>query len=116
MASHLTFEERQCLYRLNKAQVPKAEIGRLMGRDRSTIYREIHRNTGGCWLPIEASPTPGGNSSVGVSPATEVGGPGGPSICPRENRKTLVAGPDRWSRTARLSSQPQTLVVAANHL
>ena len=37
MASHLTFEERQFLYRLNKKGIPKAEIAQLMGRDCSTI-------------------------------------------------------------------------------
>ena len=47
MASHFTFPEREILYRLLKAKKPKAEITRLMGRDRSTIYREIKRNTGG---------------------------------------------------------------------
>ena len=47
MASHLTFREREFLYRLLKARKPKAEIAELMGRDRSTIYREIKRNTGG---------------------------------------------------------------------
>jgi len=47
MASHFTFPEREILYRLLKAKKPKAEIARLMGRDRSTIYREIERNTGG---------------------------------------------------------------------
>jgi IS30 family transposase len=47
MASHLTFREREILYRLLKAKKPKAEIARLMGRDRSTVYREIRRNTGG---------------------------------------------------------------------
>ena len=47
MASHFTFCERDILYRLLKAKKPKAEIARLMGRDRSTIYREIERNTGG---------------------------------------------------------------------
>ena len=46
MASHLTFEERQFLYRLKRKRVPKAEIARLMGRDRSTMYRELERNTG----------------------------------------------------------------------
>lgn len=46
MACHLTFEERQFLYRLNQRDVSKAEIARLMGRDRSTIYRELERNSG----------------------------------------------------------------------
>lgn len=46
MASHLTFRERQILYRLIKKGVPKAEVARLMGRDRSTIYRELNRNSG----------------------------------------------------------------------
>jgi transposase, IS30 family len=47
MASHLTFHEREFLYRLLKARKPKTEIAELMGRNRSTIYREIQRNTGG---------------------------------------------------------------------
>jgi IS30 family transposase len=48
MAKHFTFEQRTILHRLNKQGMPKAEIARLMGRDRSTIYRELRRNTGGC--------------------------------------------------------------------
>jgi IS30 family transposase len=32
---------------LLKAKKPKSEIAELMGRDRSTIYREVKRNTGG---------------------------------------------------------------------
>lgn len=47
MASHFTFREREILYRLLKAKKPKSEIAKLMGRDRSTIHREIKRNTGG---------------------------------------------------------------------
>jgi IS30 family transposase len=47
MAKHLTFEEREFLYRLKKEGTPKAKIARLMGRDRSTIHRELSRNTGG---------------------------------------------------------------------
>ncbi len=46
MANHLTFEERQVLYRLKKRGTPKAEIARLLGRDRSTVFRELNRNTG----------------------------------------------------------------------
>ncbi len=47
MSKHLTFQEREVLYRLNKAKRPKAEIATALGRDRSTIYRELQRNTGG---------------------------------------------------------------------
>ena len=47
MASHLTFQERQVLYRLNKAKRPKTEIAATLGRDRSTIHRELGRNAGG---------------------------------------------------------------------
>jgi IS30 family transposase len=46
MAHHLTLEERQFLYRLEKAGTTKTEIAALMNRDRSTIYRELKRNTG----------------------------------------------------------------------
>jgi transposase, IS30 family len=45
MACHLTFQEREFLYRLMKKGASKAEIADLMGRDRSTIYRELSRNT-----------------------------------------------------------------------
>lgn len=47
MASHFTFEERQVLYRLNKSGKSPAEIGRLLGRHRCSIGRELKRNTGG---------------------------------------------------------------------
>ena len=46
MAHHLTFQERSLLRRLLKANYPKTEIAELMNRDRSTIYREINRNSG----------------------------------------------------------------------
>ena len=47
MAKHLTAEERGFLYRLKRKGRSKAEIAELMGRDRSTIYRELKRNAGG---------------------------------------------------------------------
>jgi len=47
MASHFTFQERQVLCRLNQMKRPKAEIAAILGRDRSTIYRELSRNAGG---------------------------------------------------------------------
>lgn len=46
MACHLTFEERRLLYGLQKKGTSKAAIAELMGRDRSTIYRELKRNAG----------------------------------------------------------------------
>lgn len=46
MASHLTFEERRILYRLKKKGKTSTEIADMMGRHRSTIYRELCRNTG----------------------------------------------------------------------
>jgi IS30 family transposase len=46
MASHFTFEERQFLYRLNRKGKSKREIAELIGRDRSTVYRELKRNMG----------------------------------------------------------------------
>jgi transposase, IS30 family len=46
MANHLTFEERQFLYRLKRKGRANPEIAELMGRDRSTIHRELKRNAG----------------------------------------------------------------------
>ena len=46
MASHLTFEERRLLYLLKKKGKSNTEIAELMGRHRSTVCRELHRNTG----------------------------------------------------------------------
>jgi IS30 family transposase len=46
MASHLTFAERRILYRSKKKGKSNAAISELMGRDRSTIYRELKRNRG----------------------------------------------------------------------
>ena len=46
MAKHLTFEERKFLYRLKQKGKSNSEIAELMGRHRSTIGRELTRNTG----------------------------------------------------------------------
>jgi transposase, IS30 family len=46
MAKHFTFREREVLYRLNREKRPKAEIAAILGRNRSTIYRELQRNVG----------------------------------------------------------------------
>lgn len=46
MAHHLTLEERELLYRLRHKGKSKAEIAELLGRHRSTVYRELERNTG----------------------------------------------------------------------
>jgi len=47
MASHLTFKEREILYRMNRSGEAKSKIAETLGRDRSTIYRELTRNRGG---------------------------------------------------------------------
>ena len=46
MANHVTFEERRILYRLKKKGKSNTEIAELRGRHRSTICRELSRNTG----------------------------------------------------------------------
>jgi IS30 family transposase len=46
MADHLTLVERQFLYRLKTEGRSKAEIAELLGRHRSTVCRELKRNTG----------------------------------------------------------------------
>src|SRR5262245_4679711 len=45
MAAHLTLRDREYLQRLMKAEKSKAQIARLMSRHRSTIYRELARNS-----------------------------------------------------------------------
>jgi len=47
MACHLTFQEREILYRMKRFEKPIAEIAETLGRHRSSIYRELGRNTGG---------------------------------------------------------------------
>ena len=46
MACHVTFEERRLLYGLKKKGKSPTEIAELMGRHRSTVYRELDRNSG----------------------------------------------------------------------
>jgi IS30 family transposase len=46
MVSHLTYQERQFLSRLKQKGKSNAETAELMGRHRSTIYRELDRNAG----------------------------------------------------------------------
>lgn len=46
MADHLTFVEREILYRLKKQGHAQSEIAKLMGRHPSTIGRELRRSTG----------------------------------------------------------------------
>jgi IS30 family transposase len=45
MAKHLTWVERECLCRLLKGKRSIAEIATLLGRHRSTVYRELARNS-----------------------------------------------------------------------
>jgi transposase, IS30 family len=45
MGAHLTLRDREYLQRLVKSKKSKLEIARLMNRHRSTIYRELARNS-----------------------------------------------------------------------
>ncbi len=73
MANHLTFQERQFLYRLKRKGKPNPEIAELMGRDRSTIHRGLKRNAGHARLPTEASPALGRRASSGEPPTSQNG-------------------------------------------
>jgi len=44
--SQLTEDERNQLYALRQAKLPMTKIARQLGRPRSTLYREVDRNTG----------------------------------------------------------------------
>ena len=46
MASHLKFEEREVLYRLSQTDSTQKEMAAVMGRHRSTLWREKNRNSG----------------------------------------------------------------------
>jgi transposase, IS30 family len=46
MADHLILQERRTIARLVKERRSRAEIARILGRDRSTISRELKRNMG----------------------------------------------------------------------
>jgi IS30 family transposase len=55
MAYQFTFEERKVLHQLKKLGTSKAEMARVLGKHRSSIYRELERNTGGCgYRPLQA--------------------------------------------------------------
>lgn len=45
MVKHFTLAERECLQRLLKRKRSKADAAELLGRHRSTIYRELARNS-----------------------------------------------------------------------
>ena len=43
--SHLSLDDRRRIYRMQAKRLPIEEIARALGRHRSTIYREVKRNT-----------------------------------------------------------------------
>ena len=51
--THLTMDERNVIFRMRVQKYSQAEIGRCLGRPRSTIWREMRRNAGceGCYFP-----------------------------------------------------------------
>ena len=75
MASHLTFKEREILYRLNREEWPKAEIAEVLGRDRSSIYRELNRNTGGCGYRPQQTPRKADDRALSCGPDPRSGQP-----------------------------------------
>lgn len=42
--THLTIEDRACIYFYYKKDLKVSEIAKLLGRDKSTISRELRRN------------------------------------------------------------------------
>ncbi len=42
---HLTLDERRCLFRMHEARTSVATMAERLGRHRSTIYRELRRNS-----------------------------------------------------------------------
>ena len=46
--SHLTQKERYHIYIMHKKNISLEEIAKDMGRHKSTISRELHRNKGNC--------------------------------------------------------------------
>ncbi|MGH2958963.1 MAG: IS30 family transposase [Solirubrobacterales bacterium] len=55
MALHLTAEEREVVSQMLYAKASKAEIARRLQRDRSTIFRELERNScGGRYSAVQA--------------------------------------------------------------
>ena len=44
---HLTYGERCQIYALRKSGLSGLAIARQLGRDRTTVWREVRRNSGG---------------------------------------------------------------------
>lgn len=42
---HLSLDERRTIYHLLGRKISKTEIARILGRHRSTIFREVQRNS-----------------------------------------------------------------------
>ncbi|MTH80361.1 helix-turn-helix domain-containing protein [Paracoccus aestuariivivens] len=42
--TNLTLDERRVIANMLRAKVPKTRIATMLGRDRSTIFRELRRN------------------------------------------------------------------------
>ena len=76
MAQHLTLVERQFLHRMVRAKKSKAEIGALMNRHRSTIYRELKRNSNAWGYRPETA-----RATRGLSSAVQAQGSRHASVC-----------------------------------
>jgi IS30 family transposase len=63
--THLTQAERYQIEILRKANHNQSAIAVLLGRDKSCISRELRRNRGSAWLPLQAGPSTGTDAPAG---------------------------------------------------
>ena len=106
MANHLTFEERRLLYLLKRKKKSNTEIAELMGRHRSTICRELSRNTG---QRATAPSRPNAWRTNGGWPVADRIKWMTPraSIRAAQAGAVLVAGPDCWPRERDFRRRPE---------
>ena len=116
MAAHLTLAERQFLHRMAKAKKTKAEIGALMNRHRSTIYRELKRNSNAWGYRPETAQRLSERRRQACRRPYKLKAARYASVCQRASYEGLVAGPDRRSHASGLSPTGRVAGVGADDL